>query len=163
MLKSPTHVWPNRCCSRAGNSPAAVRRKRRTAAKSKNRNNNRESADPLGGRAPDRRCNPNPTSVQKELIRNCPQPDRTRFDGSTKLPFAQHDSLSGHSAIATSQFLCSLTGRLPEQIFAQKIVIVEIFVTKGQTVDALPQHALQRMLNLVGIPPIGQSLSQRFG
>jgi hypothetical protein len=52
---------------------------------------------------------------------------------------------------------------LPEQIFAQKIVIVEIFVTKGQTVDTLPQHALQRMLDLVGIPPIGQSLGQSFG
>src|SRR5258707_2055731 len=95
MLKSPTHVWPNRCCTRESNSPAAVRRKRRTAAKSKNRNNNRESVGPLGGRAPDRRCNPNPTSVQKELIRNCPQTDRTRFDVSTKLPYAQHDSLSG--------------------------------------------------------------------
>src|ERR1700745_1615974 len=69
--KSPKHVWPNRCCSRAGNSPAAVHRKRCTAAKSKSRSNNRESVGPLGARAPDRRCNPNPTSVQQELIRNC--------------------------------------------------------------------------------------------
>src|SRR5260221_7530210 len=64
-------------------------------AKSKSRSNNRESVDPLAGRAPDRRCNPNPTSVQKELIRNCPRIDRTRFGASAKLPFAQHDSLSG--------------------------------------------------------------------
>jgi hypothetical protein len=41
---------------------------------------------------------------------------------------------------------------LPEQISAQKIMIIEIFVTKGQTVNTLPQHALQRMLNLVGGP-----------
>jgi hypothetical protein len=39
-------------------------------------------------------------------------------------------------------------------------VIVEIFVTQRQTVNAPPQHALQRMLNLVGIPPIRQSLGQ---
>jgi hypothetical protein len=52
---------------------------------------------------------------------------------------------------------------LPEQIFAQKIVIVEIFVPKRQTLNALPQHALQRMLNLIGISPIGQLLGQRFG
>src|SRR5258707_11478159 len=162
MLNSPTQVWPNRSCSRAGNSPAAARRKRPTAVKSKSRSNNRESADPLAGRAPDRRCNPNPTSVQKEPIRNCPPIDRT-IGCISQASFRPARCSKRHSAIATSQFLCSLTGRLPEQIFTQKIVIVEIFVPKGQTVDALPQHALQRMLNLVGIALIGQSLGKSFG
>ena len=47
---------------------------------------------------------------------------------------------------------------LLQQILAQKIVIVEIFVPKRRTVDALPQHTLQRMLDLVRIASIRQPL-----
>ena len=59
---------------------------------------------------------------------------------------------------AAGQRLAPLHRRLPRQIMAQRVVIVEILVPQGQTVDALPQQIGQGMGDQRRIAPIPQHL-----
>jgi hypothetical protein len=59
--------------------------------------------------------------------------------------------------------LVAFDRRLPDQIVTQRVVIVEIFITLSQPVNALAHQTQDRMFDALWIARIGQDFGQGFG